>query len=248
MAPPVHRPGPDGIIFDFDHTLFVFDDSIAWLRMALGSLGRSATEGDARALYDRIQDARTWPEVVREWPGCQTSPAAHRNTVLRWLQRAGADAALADGMYARLTDPDGWTPYPDVADTLTALRTLRVPVGVVSNVGWDIRPIFARHGMADLIDTYVLSCECGAEKPDVALFRAASEKLGRHPENLLVVGDDPVNDGAATRIGMRVHLLPSAPRAAHRWLPQVLDLVGPASNGCSQPEDRFAERSAGALR
>ncbi|BCB91940.1 HAD family hydrolase [Phytohabitans suffuscus] len=218
---------PKGIIFDFDHTLFTFDDSVDWLRVALGRLGRAADEGTVQVLYDRIEDARGWPEVVAEQRGCQASPAAHRRAVLSWFRRAGADAALADALYARVLDPAGWTPYPDVRPALRRLRERRVPVGVVSNVGWDIRPTLAHHGMGDLVDAYVLSCEHGAEKPDVALFRAACDALGLDPEDGLVIGDDPVNDGAAVRIGLRVHLLPSAPRRRRTWLPAVLDLLDP---------------------
>ncbi|WP_173036636.1 trehalose-6-phosphate synthase [Phytohabitans flavus] len=216
---------PKGIIFDFDHTLFTFDDSIDWLRVALRRLGRPTDEGTVRVLYDRIEDARGWPEVVAEQRGCQTSPATHRRAILSWFHRAGADAALADALYARVLDPAGWTPYPDVRAALEWLRERRVPVGVVSNVGWDIRPTLAHHGMGDLVDAYVLSCEHGAEKPDVALFRAACDALGLDPEDGLVVGDDPVNDGAAVRIGLRVHLLPSAPRRRRTWLPLLLDLL-----------------------
>lgn len=212
-----------GVIFDFDHTLFTFDDSVNWLRTALGRLGRRV---DERPLYDQIEAARTWPEVIAQQRGCQTSPALHRTAIVSWFRRAGADPAVANALYDRVTDPDAWTPYPDVLSTLLALRERQVPVAVVSNVGWDIRPIFAYHGMGELVDVYVLSCEHGVEKPDVWLFRTACEQLGVDPTDALVVGDDPVNDGAAVRIGLRVVLLPSGPRAGRHWLADLFAMEG----------------------
>jgi HAD superfamily hydrolase (TIGR01509 family) len=212
-----------GVIFDFDHTLFTFDDSIDWLRVALDRLGRRA---DPRPLYDQIEAARAWPEVIAQQRGCQTAPSLHRAAIVSWFRRAGADAAVADALYDRVTDPEGWTPYPDVLSTLLTLHERRVPVAVVSNVGWDIRPIFAYHGMGDLVDTYVLSCEYGVEKPDVWLFRTACEQLGVDPREAVVVGDDPVNDGAAVRIGLRVVLLPSEQRASRHWLADLFNLEG----------------------
>jgi len=235
---------PRAVLFDFDHTLFRFDDSIAWLRGALIDTDHHLADDQIIALYERLNSARTWPEVVREWDGCQASSATHRMAVRSWLTRAGVPAATAEAMYTRLIAPRGWAPYPDVAETLTALRACHIPTGIVSNVGWDIRPIFQHHGLAKAVDAYVLSCEVGAEKPDVTLFHFASDCLGCQPEQVLVVGDDPINDGAATRIGMRVHLLPSAFRVNHRWLCQVVDLVQPSSNEQAPTQRQALERAA----
>jgi FMN phosphatase YigB (HAD superfamily) len=46
------------VLFDFDHTLFQFDDSVAWLRFALERLGRPLDPDQMQALYERIEEAR----------------------------------------------------------------------------------------------------------------------------------------------------------------------------------------------
>jgi HAD superfamily hydrolase (TIGR01509 family) len=213
------------ILFDFDHTLFRFDDSIEWLRFALDRLDRTVEPVEMRALYERIEAARWWPEVLDEQRGCQRSPTTHQKALVSWFHRAGADGAIADALYQRLTDPDGWTPYSDVVRTVTALHESGVPVAVVSNVGWDIRPTFEHHGLGGLISTFVLSCEYGSEKPEPTLFLAACAELGVEPNDVLMVGDDPINDGAAVKVGLHVYLLPDQPMGGCRGLAPVFDVV-----------------------
>ncbi len=213
------------ILFDFDHTLFRFDDSIEWLRFALDRLDRTVEPVEMRALYERIEAARWWPEVLDEQRGCQRSPTTHQKALISWFRRAGADGAIADALYRRLTDPDGWTPYSDVVRTVTALHESGVPVAVVSNVGWDIRPTFEHHGLGGLVSTFALSCEYGSEKPEPTLFRAACAELGVEPNDVLMVGDDPINDGAAVKVGLHVYLLPDQPMGGCRGLAPVFDVV-----------------------
>jgi len=221
-----------GVLFDFDHTLFQFDDSIAWLRVALERLGRAPAPDDIRTLYERIEAARSWPEVIDEQRGCQRSPATHHAALISWFRGAGADSAVADALYQRLTDPAGWTPYTDVTHTLSSLYDSGVPIGIVSNVGWDIRPIFEHHDLAGLVDGFALSCEHGSEKPEQTLFLVACAQLGIDPCDALMVGDDPVNDAAAVRSGLHVYLLPDQPMGGQRGLAPVYDLVC----GAGQPD------------
>ncbi|MEU0272250.1 HAD-IA family hydrolase [Streptomyces sp. NPDC006307] len=211
---------PVAVLFDFDHTLFAHDDSPRWVLDACRAAGRDTGGAAARALYDRMLAERRTPGVTAAMRGCQRSAAAHRRAHLAWFGRAGADEELARALYARLLSPEAWTPYEDVGATLAALHAHNVPVGVVSNVGWDIRPTFAAHGLAGYVgaDAFVLSCEEGAEKPDPGLFRTACARLGVPPGRALMVGDDPVNDGAAVTAGLRVHLLPDRPPGACRGL------------------------------
>ena len=96
-----------------------------------------------------------------------------------------ASTGFADALYERLLAPEGWLPYADTAPTLTALRDAGVPVAVVSNIGFDIRPHFDAWGLTDLVDAFVLSYEVGRCKPDPAIFLAclrharASTRSGR---------------------------------------------------------------------
>jgi putative hydrolase of the HAD superfamily len=236
------------VLLDFDRTLFSFDDSIDWLRVALDRLDRTVDPPEVLALYERIEAAHSSPEVLTEMRGCQRSPAAHRRAQLFWFRRAGADDALADALYRRLTDPDGWTPYSDTVSTLIALREHGVPLAIVSNVGWDIRPTFEHHGLGGLVTTFALSCEHGSEKPDATLFAAACAELGVAPDEVLMVGDDPINDSAGVRLGMHVFLLPGQPLGACRGLAPVIALASSLHPLAIAPTASVSAHNKGAVQ
>jgi putative hydrolase of the HAD superfamily len=133
--------------------------------------------------------------------------------------------------------PAAWAPYPDAAEVLRTLRERGVPVGVVSNIGWDLRPVFREHGLDPYVDVYVLSYEHGIQKPDPRLFATACEALGADSHRTLMVGDDRRADGGAAALGCGVHFVDHLPVAERPdGLRPVLDLVadlgrsgGPAS-------------------
>ncbi|TMG41879.1 MAG: HAD family hydrolase [Chloroflexi bacterium] len=122
-------------------------------------------------------------------------------------------------------DPASWVPFADTRPTLEALRRRGVKMGVVSNVPRDLRPVFALHGMADLVDAFTHSFEVGAEKPDPAIFRAACRALGVAPAETLMVGDHPEADGGAAKAGLRVYILPAEMDGDVRGLGRVVELV-----------------------
>ena len=107
--------------------------------------------------------------------------------------------------------PAAWRPYPDAAEVLGELRRRGVRVAVVSNIGWDLRPVFRAHGLDPLVDAYALSYEHGVQKPDPRLFRAACDALGVAPRDALMVGDDRRADAGAAALGCRVHLVDHLP-------------------------------------
>jgi HAD superfamily hydrolase (TIGR01549 family) len=145
------------------------------------------------------------------------------------VHRAGRTVAshidgLPDALYERLLSPDGWLAYADAAATLAALRATGVRTAVVSNVGFDIRPLLTAMGMGDAFDAYVLSFEIGRLKPDPAIFRAACLELGSDPEHTLMVGDTPA-DAAAVSIGCAAYVVPAASPGAWNGLGAVCALV-----------------------
>ena len=96
---------------------------------------------------------------------------------------------------------------------------------MISNVGWDIRPLFERDGYLDAVDTFTLSYENGAQKPDRQLFELACSTLCKNPNEVLMVGDDPATDGGAVVAGFPTYLLPRPVPGEPRGLDVVLDLV-----------------------
>jgi putative hydrolase of the HAD superfamily len=96
--------------------------------------------------------------------------------------------------------------YDDVPDTLAALRSAGLRIGLVSNSARDVRE-FARHHGLD-VDAGISSFHHGRTKPHESIFRAVLELLGAEPAEALMVGDTIADDIEGARaLGMRAILL-----------------------------------------
>lgn len=148
------------------------------------------------------------------------------------LRRAGLEG-LAAAVYEQILRPEGWVPYADAVDTVEALAARGIRVGLLSNVGFDIRAILREHGFGRLAETCTLSFEVGCAKPDPEIFRIALERIGATATGTLMVGDHEWADGGGRSIGMPTLILPmTAPGTVH-GLHQVLALLdgGRADSG-----------------
>ncbi|WP_042372090.1 HAD family hydrolase [Streptacidiphilus neutrinimicus] len=216
-----------GVLFDFSGTLFRITSTRAWLDGTLDALELDLPEAEAAALAERLERAGALPggasprrlpeELRRLWDERDLDAARHRAAYTGLTALAGPlpDPRLADTLYDRHLHPEAWGPYPDTEAVLKELRQRDVPVGVVSNIGWDLRPVFRHHGVEQLVDAFVLSYEHGLQKPDPGLFRIACEALRLAPADVLMVGDDTTADGGATALGcafLRVDHLPADER------------------------------------
>ncbi|WFB05956.1 HAD-IA family hydrolase [Streptomyces sp. LX-29] len=214
-----------GVLFDFSGTLFHIEPAREWLRAAAEEAGRVLTEEELTAYAERLEAVGAQPggvpprrlpaELAELWRERDMSAGRHRAvyTALARSAMPPAPAAsapvpdLTEALYERHRRPAAWRPYPDTASTLTALRGRGVPVAVVSNIGWDPRPVFRAHGVYHLVESYVLSYEHGVAKPDPALFQAACDRLGLPPHEVVMVGDSAPADGGAAALGCAVHLV-----------------------------------------
>ncbi|MEU5694694.1 HAD family hydrolase [Actinosynnema sp. NPDC020468] len=182
------------VLFDFSGTLF---------RLEHDSLHEHAEL--MRALTAPVGVVEGLDVSPEEWERRDLDADLHRSLHVTALANAGA--ADPHGFYDNLISPPFWQPYPDTA---AALGTA-IPTAVVSNIGWDIRRVFDRHGVRHLVDEYVLSYEEGVVKPDPKIFRIACERLGVHPSEALMVGDSEEADGGAAAVGCRVEIVPPDP-------------------------------------
>lgn len=233
-------PGPsrrpvEAVLFDFHGTLAQVEEPREWVLAAAASCGVTLERMRATALADRLLTAgraggplpaRVPPRLAELWADRDLYPHAHRGayTGLAETVDAGIEG-FAEALYERVLLPEGWVPYPDTAPTLAALRAAGVPVAVVSNIGFDIRPIFAAWGLADLVDAFVLSYEVGRCKPDPGIFLRACGMLGVDPERALMVGDTPADAGAVAA-GCGALVLPAAEAGRANGLGAVLDVAG----------------------
>ncbi|MEU8545946.1 HAD family hydrolase [Streptomyces roseoverticillatus] len=227
-----------GVLFDFSGTLFRVEPTSSWLAAALERTGIRLGETEAAVAARRLEEAGALPggapprsvppHLTEVWAARDRSAEEHRAAytgLAREVPLPGPE--LYDALYERHKEPAAWRPYADAAAVLGELRRRGVRTAVVSNIGWDLRPVFRAHGLDACVDAYVLSFEHGVQKPDPRLFLAACQALGPAPGEVLMVGDDRRADGGAAALGCAVHLvdhLPVEERPA--GLRPVLGLLG----------------------
>ncbi|MEU6097189.1 HAD-IA family hydrolase [Streptomyces sp. NPDC047079] len=228
-----------GVLFDFSGTLFRVESAESWLRAVLTEAGLALPEGELVRAAEHLESvgalaggapptAGMPDHLAALWAVRDRSAAMHRAAYTGLSRQVPLpDPRLHDALYDRHMTPAAWRPYPDTTEVLGTLRQRGVAVGVVSNIGWDPRPVFREHGVAPYVDTYVLSYEHGIQKPDTRLFALACDALGVAPQDTLMVGDDRRADGGAAALGCAVHFVDHRPVAERPdGLRPVLDLIG----------------------
>ena len=215
---------PDAVLFDFSGTLFHVETAAEALRAALGEqfvplapelerFGAINGSGTPDELPDHLADV---------WERRDLSRDAHRAAYSGLGMHAGLTPEQAHLVYERGLTPAAWQPFPDTVDVLHGLHELQVPMAVVSNIGWDPRPVFEAYGIAGYLPVLVLSDERGVMKPDPEIFEYACAELGVAPSGTLMIGDNEHADGGATAIGCRFTLVSSSP---HRPPDTLLNAV-----------------------
>jgi HAD superfamily hydrolase (TIGR01509 family) len=222
------------VLFDFHGTLAQVEEPAEWVVKAAAACGVDLSDADpgglAKALVAAGRAGGPFPDSVPAhladaWSRRDLSAQAHRSAYTGLAATVLADGdGLPAALYERLLRPDGWRLYADTLPVLRALREVGVGVAMVSNIGFDLRPLSAALGLADLVDAYALSYEVGACKPAPEIFRAALDDLGVAPRDAVMVGDTPADAGAAA-LGCRCLILPASPPDAVHGLHAVLDLV-----------------------
>jgi HAD superfamily hydrolase (TIGR01509 family) len=239
------RP-PHAVLFDFHGTLAQVEAPVDWVLAAAADCGVRLDPVRATALADRLLaagraggplPARVPPHLIEVWANRDLYDYAHREayTGLAETVDAGIDG-FADALYERIRKPSGWWAYDDTVPTLATLHAAGILVAVVSNIGFDLRPIAAALGFECFVDTWVLSHEYGRTKPDPAIFTYACKQLGVAPGRALMVGDSPA-DAGAVRAGCRAYLLPESDPGSVNGLSAVLHLTGQLGAGARGPTD-----------
>jgi putative hydrolase of the HAD superfamily len=107
--------------------------------------------------------------------------------------------AFFNDLFAYYAASDAWRLYPEVIDTLAALKARGVRMSVISNFDSRLLPILAGLGAAPFFDQVFVSSRMGYAKPDPRIFHAALQHHGLSANEALHVGDSEFNDqrGAA---------------------------------------------------
>lgn len=222
-------PPITAVLFDFHQTLVSGGDATGWLQDGWRRAGRGddpvgALDDETAAAVSDFLD-RIWehasvidPDSTRD-----ESPEQHRAVFLETVASCpGVDRDLAEALYLGM--PDRWDSFDDTVPVLEELRARGVRTAIVSNVGFDLRPVIERNHI--VVDALVLSYEVGSVKPDAGIFTHALDLLGAAAAQTLMVGDSWRDDAGAAALGIRTLLLPRTDGPVH-GLESVLRLVGP---------------------
>lgn len=217
---------PDAVLFDFSGTLFHIESAAQAVLAALGPdlVSHAPRLAELGAINGSSEPAELPAHLADVWERRDLSAAAHRAAYSGLSLHAGLSDEQAAALYDRGVEPEAWHPYPDTVRTLRRLHDLHVPVALISNIGWDPRPVLARYGVDDYFSALVLSDEVGAMKPDPAIFAHACDLLGVEPARCVMVGDNPTADRGCEALGIRFVLVPAA--AAERAPGTLLRAAG----------------------
>ncbi|KAG7380888.1 Ubiquitin carboxyl-terminal hydrolase 34 [Phytophthora pseudosyringae] len=133
-----------------------------------------------------------------------------RELVLNVMARAEVAVQAEQGehftreLYAHFARPAAWTVFDDVRPTLEALRTMDVPMGVISNFDERLEPLLAGLGLRSYFAVVTTSFDLPHMKPHASIFQWTFERLQREQggvdaSRFLHVGDHPSRDYTAAK-------------------------------------------------
>lgn len=162
-----------------------------------------------------------------------------RAAFLGLLRAYGRDASDSEALYDGQSDVGARFVQlrAGVRETLEALRTRGLHLGIVSNIDDDqFRAIWPQLGIGSLFHATTTSEEARSCKPDAAIYHAALAKApGISAAEVLFVGDSPQHDFAGAKpLGMRTAWITERPqelsdalRPDHviREIPELLPVI-----------------------
>lgn len=220
LSHPLYQPSPiKGVLFDFHSTLVDQGSSELWLEIACQNLRLDPLDYaeivpslNSIVEFARIED----PNHERD-----LSKVAHVEIFTRLLCDF-TEEPLARSLYSSMTR--SWVVYQDTLPVLDALREQGITTAIVSNFALDLNEILTRLGIEDRVDRVFTSADLGYVKPNPEIFLAVCHAIGIGPEDLLMVGDNAIDDGGAGAVGMRTLILPRTSGPIH-GLATVLGVI-----------------------
>jgi len=153
---------------------------------------------DAAAIKNRFVQSFQQEEETDRLLGWRTSEARE---VERWqhiVARVLNDVSDPDVCFHKLFDhfnrPDAWRCEPDTSRVLTDLVQRGFVLGMASNYDSRLYTVLAGKPELRPIQHVIISAEVGWRKPAIEFFRAVCRIVGLTADQILYVGDDPVND------------------------------------------------------
>jgi FMN phosphatase YigB (HAD superfamily) len=186
----------DAVTLDMGFTLVNLDSGYDRMLLTMArDAGHDLTLDDIRAAQHVFWQEFTVEDATRTWEPTIANDAAFGQEIDRRIcEKLGiTDALLLAELRRRaqimFRDPATCTVFPEVFETLTALRRMVPRLGILSNWGWHLPELCEQLGLASYFDFIVVSARVGCSKPNPCIFRAMLRQAGTTPERTLHVGD-----------------------------------------------------------
>ena len=151
------------------------------------SLWSSGQEQAEREFHNGAQ----YPDSDEEFAGAFEKMA---RVIFSYFGVRGDHATLVERFLQAFWTEDNWAIFPEVPETLAALRDRGVRLGVLSNAPSNLPEFLNRLGIDAYLDFTVVSAVEGVKKPDRRIFEVALGRAGVTPQRALHVGDMYLED------------------------------------------------------
>jgi putative hydrolase of the HAD superfamily len=192
-------PRPEFVYFDLGNVLLYFDHGLAFRSMA------KIAKVEPHRMREVIMDTNLQIEYETGWISGEEfidriAAALDRSLDSREMLQAAADM---------------FVPNANILPVLDHVRSLGIPAGILSNTceahwNWILHMKYPQ--VVDWFAPVILSYEVQSMKPDVPIYRIATERAGRTPQAIFFTDDRPENIQAAQRYGWNAALFTSSDR------------------------------------
>lgn len=219
MAAPLLSASVRAVFFDAVGTLIHPEPPAPVVYHTVGHrFGSGRTLGE---IGQRFRDAFQREEAIDQVAGLETN---EYRELQRWRSIVGQvlddvtdqEACFAE-LYEHFRRPESWRCDPEAAEVLSRLIARSRIVGLASNFDHRLHDVAAGLPALANVTIRIISSEIGWRKPAAHFYRAMCGSVDLPPEQVVLVGDDPVNDYRGARAaGLGALLLDPKGRAVGR--------------------------------
>ncbi|RLS28498.1 MAG: HAD family hydrolase [Planctomycetota bacterium] len=154
--------------------------------------GESVNPADVRAVLSRRLAARSGDGNLH------TTEASERafwfDLIAELVPDLNRQTSCFEALFDHFANPAHWRCYEDVAEALESLQSSGLKIVLASN--FDKRLHAVCNGLPELsaVSERIISSEVGWRKPARQFFEIVCQRTGTLPQEVLFVGDDPLND------------------------------------------------------
>ena len=206
------------IFFDFGETLATLVPSKEELFVrAAGSIGLELELDAVRRAYQVVDFHNKYSSVH-----VKDRDAFYRNYNEQLAEALGISShimKLGPALTSHFQNEKRWQLFDEAPEVLHRLRRFGLPLAVVANWDADLPSLIEDLGIGQLFSAIVASAAVGVEKPDAAIFLAATEELGvsSGKQTIFYVG----NEYRADVLGSRAAGLTPVLIDRGGWLPHA---------------------------